>query len=297
MRKRQTRRAQRAKDPPTEQQAKTTKKMDAYVSRPQEDPAAATCVASGGELTLNELVAELRIIRTSTNNIEKDTKQIKTTVQEIEGKINALSARMEEVESRVATLEEATHASEQQLPTIQEEIKNLRNHIEDLDNRGRRCNIRIIGIPELIEGEDMIKFLQREIPIMLDLTLEPRTLDIQRAHRVPMGPPKRSRREGERPRPVMVNLLRYRDKEDILRAAREKGQILWRGAKIMFFPDYSRRTMDRRMSFKQIKLELREKGVEYSLLFPATLEIKRNGARHRFSSPEEAAKFIKNMFP
>uniref|UniRef100_A0A669CKA4 L1 transposable element RRM domain-containing protein n=1 Tax=Oreochromis niloticus TaxID=8128 RepID=A0A669CKA4_ORENI len=196
MRKRQTTRAQRAKDPLPEQQAKTTKKMDAYISRPQEDPAVATCVASGGELTLNELVAELKIIRTSTNNIEKDTKQIKTTVQEIEGKINALK---------------------QQLPTIQEEIENLRNHIEDLDNRGRRCNIRIIGIPELIEGEDMIK---------------------------------RSRREGEPPRPVMVNLLCYRDKEDILRAAREKGQILWRG------------------------LELREKGVECSLLFPATLEIK-----------------------
>lgn len=135
MRKRQTRRAQCAKDPPPEQQAKT-KKMDAYVSRPQEDPAVATFVASGGELTLNELVAELRIIRTSTNNIEKDMKQIKTTVQEIEGKINVFSARMEEVESQVATLEEATRASEQQLPTIQEEIENLRNHIEDLDNRG-----------------------------------------------------------------------------------------------------------------------------------------------------------------
>lgn len=49
----------------------------------------------------------------------------------------------------------------------------------------------------------MIKFLQREIPIMLDLTLEPRTLEIQRAHCVPMGPPKRSRREGENDRGLL----------------------------------------------------------------------------------------------
>lgn len=82
-------------------------------------------------------------------------------------------------------------------------------------------------------------------------------------------------------------------REGMLRAAREKGQIMWQGARIMFFPDYSKQTMERRASFKQVKTDLRNGGVEYMLRFPATLEIKHNGARHRFISPEEASEFVK----
>lgn len=40
--------------------------------------------------------------------------------------------------------------------------------VEDLDNRGRRCNVKILGILELKEGKNMIQFLQQEIPIMLE---------------------------------------------------------------------------------------------------------------------------------
>lgn len=91
----------------------------------------------------------------------------------------------------------------------------------------------------------------------------------------------------------MVNMLRYQVKEEILRAAREKGQIMWQGARIMFFPDYSKQIMERRASFKQVKTDLKNRGVEYMLRFPATLEIKFNGARHRFTSAGEASEFVK----
>lgn len=99
--------------------------------------------------------------------------------------------------------------------------------------------------------------------------------------------------EVDRLRPVMVNILHYQVKEEILRAAREKCQIMWQGARIMFFLDYSKQTMERRVSFKQVKSDLMNRGVEYMLHFPATLEIKHKGARHRFLSPEEALDFVK----
>lgn len=61
----------------------------------------------------------------------------------------------------------------------------------------------------------------------------------------------------------------------------------------MFFPDFLRKTMESRASFRQVKLELRNRGTEYSLRFPATLEIKHDGACHRFTSLEEVSKFVK----
>ncbi|MEQ2199072.1 hypothetical protein XENOCAPTIV_024116, partial [Xenoophorus captivus] len=78
-------------------------------------------------------------------------------------------------------------------------------------------------------------------------------MEMQRGHCVPTGLSRCDDGERERPRLVIVNLLHYQDKEEILRAAREEGQILWQGAEIMFFPDYSQQTMDRRQSFKQVK--------------------------------------------
>ncbi|KAI4872606.1 hypothetical protein NFI96_005708 [Prochilodus magdalenae] len=287
---RETRKTQRLKDLQPSHPAKASKKMDAFVNRPLEDTTAVSG-AVAGEPTLAFLASEMRAIRVSTQNIEQDTKEIKATVEDIEGKISTLNSRIDEAEERVAALEGTAHTSKQRIEAIQEEMRKLMDHIDDLDNRGRRCNLKILGIPELKEGDDMIQFLQREIPEMLGHRFP--TLEIQRAHRVPTGPPRRDQREGNRPRPVMVNLLRYQVKEEMLRRAREKGQILWQGARIMFFPDYSKRVMDQRMSFRHIKLDLRSKGVEYTLRFPATMEIKHNGARHRFTSPAEAAEFIK----
>ena len=88
-------------------------------------------------------------------------------------------------------------------------------------------------------------------------------------------------------------MLCYLVEEETLRAARDKGQISLQGAKFMIFPDYSKQVNDRRISFKQVKLNLRNRGVEYTFNFPATLKIKRNGAHHRFNMPEEASEFIK----
>lgn len=237
------------------------------------------------------LASEIRAIRVSTQTIEHDTREIKATVEGIEQKINILNSRMDEAEARVATLEDTMDASKQHLDEVQTEIQKLRDHIDDLDNRGRCCNIKILGILEEAEGDDMVQFLQREIPGTLERTFTTQ-LEIQRAHRVPTGRRRGERGTRERPRPVMVNMLRYQVKEEILRATREKRQIVWWGAKIMFFTDYSRQVMER-FSFKQVKTDLKNRGVEYVLRFPAVLEFKHNGARCRFSSPEEASDFIK----
>ena len=250
--------------------------------------------AAQDEPSLSLLATEIRAIRVSAQIIKQDTKEIKdikATVEVIEGKISSLSSRMDEAEERVAELESAADTSKQQVSALQETVQRLQEHVEDLDNRGRRCNVKILGIPELKEGNDMIQFLQREIPTMLECQFP--TLEMQRAHRIPTGPPRREQREGGQPRPVIINFLRYQVKEEILRAAREKGQIVWQGSKLMFFPDFSKKTMERRASFKQVKSDLRNRGVEYMLRFPATLEIKHDGARHRFTSPEEASEFVK----
>lgn len=216
---RELRKPKPLKDTSLQRTVRASKNMDAFVSKSSDNRLDTSGAAAQDEPSLNLLATEIRAIRVSTQIIEQDTKEIKdikATVEVIEGKISSLSSRMDEVEERVSELEGATDTSKQQVSALQEMVQRLQEHVEDLDNRGRRCNIKILGIPELKEGSDMIQFLQREIPTILERQFP--TLEIQRAHRVPTGPPRREQREGGRPRPVMINFLRYQVKEEILRA-------------------------------------------------------------------------------
>uniref|UniRef100_A0A3Q2QL80 L1 transposable element RRM domain-containing protein n=1 Tax=Fundulus heteroclitus TaxID=8078 RepID=A0A3Q2QL80_FUNHE len=277
-------------NPLAEQQAKANGRMDAYVSKAPSDLATAK---GEGTIMLEFLALQIQAMHDSTTNIEKDTRDIKFSIREIEAKLGTLTTRVDDMEDRVVALEESRDPSETELVTFGEELEKVRAQLDNLDNRGRRCNIKIMGLPESKEGKDMIKFLQHELPVMLYHTFG--ELEIQLAH--PVGAPSRAQGERERPRPVIVNMLRYRDKEEILLVAREKGQIIWQGVKIMFFPDCWRETMDRRMSFNQVKAALRQRQVEYALRFPAIHEIKHNGFRHRFTSPGDAAEFIAKKIP
>ncbi len=271
MSNRELRKLRRLKDSLPLRPARASKKMDAFVSRPSDDTSGVSD-ATAEEPSLSMTQRKLRLLwRTSKVRLAK-------LPHGWGGRTGCCTG------NRRWHIQTAFQNFPGENTKVQE-------HIDDLDNRGRRCNVKILGIPELKEGDDMIQFLQQQIPVMLERQFP--TLEIQRAHRVPTGPPRREQRVGDRPQPVMVNILRYQVKEDILWAAKEKGQISWQGARIMFFPNYSKRTTERRVSFKHFKTDLRNRGVEHTLRFPATLEIKHNGAHHRFNLPKEASEFIK----
>ncbi|KAJ1150551.1 hypothetical protein NDU88_003342 [Pleurodeles waltl] len=63
-----------------------------------------------------------------------------------------------------------------------------RSKLTDMEDRSRRDNIRILGIPENEEGSDMQTFLTSTLPKMISLDFDP-PLEFQRAHRIG---PKRS---------------------------------------------------------------------------------------------------------
>lgn len=64
---------QRLKTTP-KQPAKVSKKMDDFISWPQEDTPAASSCATADETTLSFLASEMRAICVSTQNIEQDIK-------------------------------------------------------------------------------------------------------------------------------------------------------------------------------------------------------------------------------
>ncbi|KAJ1187236.1 hypothetical protein NDU88_004015 [Pleurodeles waltl] len=80
--------------------------------------------------------------------------------------IASFQSRVTEMEHRIGTLETL-------VPTIQDrdqDISYLRSKITDLEDRSRRDNIHLFGIPENEEGPDVQTFLSSVLP---KLTFDP----------------------------------------------------------------------------------------------------------------------------
>lgn len=111
---------------------------------------------------------------------------------------------------------------------------------------------------------------------------------IERAHRIPgRAPPK-----GAPPRSMIAKVLHFRDRENILRAARTGPEMSFDGYRISIYPDFSAVTQKQRASFQPVKKRLRDLNLIYSVLYPATLRIVENGKTYFFTNPTEALEWL-----
>ncbi|KAJ1091550.1 hypothetical protein NDU88_004669 [Pleurodeles waltl] len=155
-------------------------------------------------------------------------KEQPTTMERILHEITAVSHRIEGVDasissltletksmqldiagfqSRVTGLEHRNGSLETQMATSQDrdqDLLYLKRKLTDLEDRSRRDNIHLLGIPENEEGTDIQAFLSSILPKLTSLNFDP-PLEFQRVHRVGL---KRSD-ASLRPRPIIACLLRH----------------------------------------------------------------------------------------
>lgn len=96
-----------------------------------------------------------------------------------------LGARMETIENKLDKTVAATNQNSDHIQTIQEQLDVALSKIDDLENRSRRYNIRMRGLPESITNvpaavQDVIKNLIPYIP--------QHRLELDRAPQTPRAP-------------------------------------------------------------------------------------------------------------
>lgn len=62
------------------------------------------------------------------------------------------------------------------------QMRDMQRHVEDLDNRGRRRNLRVRGLPEAIEGEQIAPTVTGIFNGLLNRP-PPTPIDMERIHR------------------------------------------------------------------------------------------------------------------
>jgi hypothetical protein len=76
---------------------------------------------------------------------------------------------------------------------------------------------------------------------------------------------------------IIVKTPNAQNKERLLKAVREKGQVTYKGRPIRVTPDFSPETMKARRAWKDLIQTLREQKCQPKLLYPAKLSITIDG--------------------
>ena len=90
---------------------------------------------------------------------------------------------------------------------------------------------------------------------------------IQESQRVPSkrNPKRRTARH------IIIKMAKFQDKERILKAAREKQEVTYKGAPIRLASDFSMETLQARREWQKIFQVMRTRGLQPRLLYPARL--------------------------
>ena len=78
-------------------------------------------------------------------------------------------------------------------------------------------------------------------------------------------------------------MAKFQDKERIVRAAREKQEVTYKGAPITLAADFSKETLQARREWQKIFQVMRTRGLHPRLLYPARLSIKMEGKMQTFA--------------
>ena len=147
-------------------------------------------------------------------------------------------------------------------------------HRDAKRRRGRARNWKLIWKNN--EGE--LLHLAKEIDFQ----------EVQEAQRVPKKlDPKRNT-----PRHITITVAKIKDKERILKAAREKETVTYKGVPIRLSADFSRETLQARKGWKEVFQVMKGKDLHPRWLYPAKLSFRMEGQIKCFPDKVKFTEFI-----
>ena len=117
-------------------------------------------------------------------------------------------------------------------------MKRKKGWLRNLQDICKHSNMRIIGVPEGQEEEQEVENLFEQI-MKENFPYLVKEIDFQEAQRVP----KKFNPRKHTPRHIIIILVKIKDKERILKAAREKETVTYKGVPTRLSADFSKETL------------------------------------------------------
>ena len=203
--------------------------------------------------------------------------------------MDAAVARMDEAEQRLSDTEDKLIENNEAEKKREIKAKEHDLRIREISDLLKR-NIRIIGVPEEEEREIGVEGLCEPIIAENFPNLGKDTdIKIQEAQRTPI----RFSKNRPSTRHIIVKFTKYSVKERIMKAAREKKSLTYKGRQIRFAADLSTETWQARKEYIQdIFNVLNQKNMQPGILYPARLSFKIEGEIKSFPDKQKLKEFV-----
>ena len=96
---------------------------------------------------------------------------------------------------------------------------------------------------------------------------------------------------------VVVRLAKVNDKETILRAARQKQKIMYKGTPIRLSVDFSTETLQARRDWNDIFKTMKDKNFQPRIPYPAKISFKYDGEIVTFPDKQKLREFMATRTP
>ena len=163
----------------------------------------------------------------------------------------------------------------------------MRAKIADLEDRSRRENIKLRGVPESIAQADLQKYAGDMIMALLP-DISPIERMIDRIHRIP----KPKHLDASVPRDVLMKIHFFPTKEKLLTRARSQPELPAPYKKVHMYADLSKYTLNMRRQLKTVTKALNNHKIPYKWGHPATLLITSNGKTIIISKPLDGLRLL-----
>uniref|UniRef100_F6T450 L1 transposable element RRM domain-containing protein n=1 Tax=Monodelphis domestica TaxID=13616 RepID=F6T450_MONDO len=233
---------------------------------------------------------EISCLTDKNAQLEKELEASNRRADKAEKQNQSLMTRIKHLEESEMIKQQESIKQTQIINELEENIKYLTEKVTDLENRGRRENLRIIGLPEKPEVNNKLDMILQEIikencPHVLE---QGGKIEIERIHRTPsiLNPQKTT------PRNVIAKFKSFQVKEKILQEAKKKS-FRYKGAPIRITHDLAANTLRDRKAWNTIFRKARELGLQPRINYPAKLTIYFQGKVWAFNKIEDFQAFAK----
>ncbi len=223
--------------------------------------------------------------------LREDIQATNKSVKELREEFEAIVTKTKQTRDRVDSVQAAAREDKRTVTNLKDQLERLTEKMTDMEDRSRRNNVRLVGLPEGMEGLDAAGFLRANLSKWIP-SLRGRDIEIDRAHRVYDGG-----RGSDRPRTLIFCVLRWHDRSDILKGARQAYPVkcAQNNVTLLFFPDFSPATAIRRKAFGPVLKKMTALGLQPFLIYPAVIKLRHNGEQRSYDSPQKAEDFISSM--
>ena len=167
-------------------------------------------------------------------------------------------------------------------------MKRIEDSLRDLWDNIKGTNIEIIGVPEKEEKKKGTEKIFEEIIVENFANMGKEIVNqVQEMQTVPYRiNPKRNI-----PRHILIKLSKIEYKEKILKAAREKQQITYKGISIRLTADLSAETLQARREWQDILKGMKGKNLQPRLLYLARISFRFDGEIKTFTDKQKIREF------